>query len=36
MQEQLHQLLGKLHLQGMHQTLERILAQADAKALPPA
>ncbi len=36
MQEQLHQLLGKLHLHGMHQTLERILAQADAKALPPA
>ena len=36
MPEQLRELLGKLHLQGMLQTLERILAQADAEALPPA
>lgn len=36
MLEQLRERLGKLHLQGMHQTLERILAQADAEALPPA
>lgn len=35
MQERLRELLGKLRLQGMLQALERILTQADAKALPP-
>jgi len=36
MLEQLDQLLAQLRLQGMAQSLERILAQADAEALPPA
>jgi len=36
MPEQLRELLGKLHLQGMLQTLEQILTQADVEALPPA
>lgn len=34
MHERLFQLLGQLHLRGMAQTLERILARADAEALP--
>jgi len=36
MHEKLHQLLEQLHLRGMAQTLEPILEQADAEALPPA
>lgn len=36
MHEKLHQLLAQLRLQGMAQSLERILALADAEALPPA
>ena len=36
MPEQLRELLGKLHLQGMLQTLEQILTLADVEALPPA
>jgi DNA replication protein DnaC len=36
MHERLHQLLAQLRLQGMAQSLEAILAQADAEALPPA
>ena len=36
MHERLQQLLGQLRLRGMAQSLARILAQADAEALPPA
>ena len=36
MHESLHRLLDQLHLHGMTQSLARILAQADAEALPPA
>ncbi len=36
MHEILQQLLAQLRLRGMAQSLERILAQADAEALPPA
>jgi DNA replication protein DnaC len=36
MHEQLYRLLAQLRLQGMAQCLERILAQADTEALPPA
>lgn len=35
MHERLFQLLGQLHLRGMEQVLARVLAQADAEALPP-
>jgi DNA replication protein DnaC len=34
MREDIEKLLAQLHFQGMAQSLERILAQADAEALP--